>query len=68
MITFKKILKCPYKEPPVLIMDMQVHISERWFLYDLLPKLYGRTTLSRDFRGEREKNKYLIALQGKEKK
>ena len=53
MATSKKFYKCPYKEPPdVLIMDMDVPISEKWFFIDLLHKVYG-TPLSRDFRGER---------------
>ena len=34
-------------------MDIHAHISERWFLVDLLHKVYGRATLQRDFRGER---------------
>ena len=53
MIEIKKTSKCPYKEPPVLVMNMNVHISEMWFLIDLLQKVYGRNTLPRDFRGER---------------
>ena len=52
MIKTKKI-KYPYKETPVLIMDMHVHFNDRWFLIDLLRKVYGRATLPRDFSGER---------------
>ena len=53
MIKTKKFYKCPYKEPLVLIIDMHVHVSERWFLIDLLYEAYGRETLSRTlFRGE----------------
>ena len=66
MIKTKNFYKCPYKEPFVLIMDMHVHISEKWFLIDLLHKMYGRAILPRDFRGKREKKKpYLIVMQGR---
>ena len=51
MTKTKNFYKCPCKEPPVPIMDMHVHINERWFLIDLLHKVYGRATLKRDFRG-----------------
>ena len=53
MMKTKFFYKCPDKEPPVLIMDMHVNISERWFLNDLLHKVSGRATLPRDFRVER---------------
>ena len=53
MIKTKKIYKRPYKEPPVLIMDMHVHSSERCLIIDLVHNVYGRATLPRDFRGER---------------
>ena len=47
----KKNLQVSSKEPPVLIMDMHVHISERWFLIDALHKTYERATLPKDFKG-----------------
>ena len=53
MIKTKIFYKCPYKEPPVLIMNIDVHISERWFLIDLLYKVYGGAILPRGFGGER---------------
>ena len=64
MIKTKKNYNCPYEDncPPVLIMDMHVHISERWFLIDLLHKVYGRAILPKDFRGEEEKKIHLIVL------
>ena len=64
MIIYKKI-KCPYKEPPVFIMDMHVHISERWFLNDLLHKVYGRATPPRDIRELKKYISYSIAGKGK---
>ena len=65
MIKTKKIYKCPYKELPVLIMDMYVHISERCFLLDLLQKGYKRATLLKDFKGEIKINiSYSIAGEG----
>lgn len=64
MIKTKNVYKCPYKEPPVPIMDMHVHIRDRWLLIDLLHKVYGRATLPRDFRGEGIK-KYLKVLLGR---
>ena len=53
IIKTNKFYKCPYKKPPVLFMDIHVHISEKWFLIDVLHKAYGRATLPCDFRGER---------------
>ena len=53
MIKTKNFYKCLCKKPPVLNMDMHVHISQRWFLIDLLQKVYGRATFHRDFEGER---------------
>ena len=64
MIKAKIFYKCSYKVPPVLIMDMHVHISERWFSIDLLHNVYGRAPFPRDFTGEREKI-YLKVLQGR---
>ena len=58
MIKTKNFYKCPYKEPPVFIMDMHVYISERWLLIDLLNEVHGKAILPRDFRGERLK-KYI---------
>ena len=52
MIKTKFFYKRPYNELPFLIMYMHVHITERWFLIDLLYKMYGRITLPRDFRRE----------------
>ena len=48
----KTFYKCPYKEHPVLIMDMHVHISQKWFLIDLLRMVYEKATLPRNFRGK----------------
>ena len=49
MIKIKNFYKCPYKEPPALIMDMHAHISEKWFLIDILHKACGKATLPRNF-------------------
>ena len=63
--TTKKNYKCPYKEPPVLFMDMYVHISKRWFLIYLLHKMYGRATLP-GILEETDEKIYFIVLQGGE--
>ena len=55
MIKTKNSYNCPYKEPPVPIIDKHAYISDRWFLIDLLHKVYGRATLPRDFREGRLK-------------
>ena len=55
MIKAKNYYRYPYKEPPILIMDMHIHISERWILIDLVHKVYGEPPLPVDFRGERKK-------------
>ena len=64
MIKTNKFYKCPYKEPPVPIMDMHVHTSDRWLFIDLLHKVYGRATLQRDFRGERLKKNVSYSITG----
>ena len=61
----KEIIKCPYKEPPVPIMDMHVHISDS----SALIIYYTRCVEQPFFRGiletEIKKKMYLKVLQGR---
>ena len=39
---------------------------DRWLLIDLLHRVYGKATLSRDFREERDKKIYILKYCGAE--
>ena len=53
MIKTKKNYKCPYKEPPVPMMDNYDHTRDSWLLIDFLHKVYVRATLPKEIIGGR---------------
>ena len=65
MIRTKHFYKYPCKELSVLIMDMYVYISERWFIIAVLHKMFGRATLPRNFIGERLKKNIFYSIAGR---
>lgn len=41
-----------YKETPAPIIDIHVYVRSKWLLIDLLHRVYGGATFTRDFRKE----------------